>query len=442
MGTELFGTLKKLARGRTPGQLVIQWTSRCNAACPQCGMRKDNAFPRHTIPPDTMRRILDRAGELGFAAVSFTGGEPFLDVKTLAEHIRYAGQAGIPYIRTGTNGYLFAGADRPGFTDRMKRIAETLADTPLRNLWISVDSADPETHEAMRGFPGLVKGIEKALPVFHAHGIYPSANLGINRNTGGAATRLLDPSPGMTKESWGELFHSVYKAAFHRFFRHVADMGFTMVNACYPMSVEGDARGLDAVYAATSADRVVRFTGLEKAMLFQALCDTIPYFRGALRIFSPRVSLRALVLEYSGETGVSFPCRGGVDYFFVDAEKADTFPCGYRGRDNLGKFQDLDPARLSARAFCRECDWECFRDPSELAGPLTELFHASGPVRKWLKHPELCTLWAKDLAYARACGFFDGRKPPDYKQMARHRGGGKEEKPAAMRAPGHARALG
>ncbi len=72
----------------------------------------------------------------------------------------------------------------PGGNDRIRRLVEMLADTPLRNFWISLDSADPAVHERMRGFPGVVAGIEKALPIFHQHGIYPSANLGINRNMG------------------------------------------------------------------------------------------------------------------------------------------------------------------------------------------------------------------------------------------------------------------
>jgi hypothetical protein len=32
----------------------------------------------------------------------------------------------------------------------------------------------------MGGLNGVIKGIEKALPIFHKHGIYPAANLGIN----------------------------------------------------------------------------------------------------------------------------------------------------------------------------------------------------------------------------------------------------------------------
>ncbi len=73
-------------------------------------------------------------------------------------------------------------------------------------------------------------------------------------------------------------------------------MGFTIANACYPMSMADDAdkQNLDAVYAAASPDRVVCFTRTEKALL-----DTIPRFRPKIRIFSPLTSLYVLQRSYA-----------------------------------------------------------------------------------------------------------------------------------------------
>lgn len=67
----------------------------------------------------------------------------------------------------------------------MHDLAERLSKTNLRNLWISIDSADASTHEQMRGLHGVIEGIKIALPIFHEYGIFPAANLGINRNMGG-----------------------------------------------------------------------------------------------------------------------------------------------------------------------------------------------------------------------------------------------------------------
>ena len=152
-------------------------------------MRVTEKFSRSTLQTEKIKRTIDAAAQKGVSAVSFTGGEPLLDIDRLVALIRYAGKAGIPFIRTGTNGYIFANSDKKGFLKRVEEIAKKLADTPLRNFWISLDSALPHVHESMRGFEGMVRGLEKALPVFHESGLYPSVNLGLNRNLT-AKTRL------------------------------------------------------------------------------------------------------------------------------------------------------------------------------------------------------------------------------------------------------------
>ena len=135
-------TAALMLKGRMPGQLVIQITDRCNATCPQCSMRKTNKFDRTRLTNDQLKEIIDAAGEKGFQAISFTGGEPMLLRRDLPGLIRHAGKAGIPYIRTGTNGFFFAGHDKPDFKDKVKAIADELSDTPLRNFWISLDSKE------------------------------------------------------------------------------------------------------------------------------------------------------------------------------------------------------------------------------------------------------------------------------------------------------------
>ena len=411
-----------LLRGRAPGQLVIQLTDRCNAKCPQCGMRTTEKFERATLSSDDVYRIIDAAAEKGVQAISFTGGEPMMLMPQLADYIRRAGEVGIPYIRTGTNGFCFTGCDvKSGRMDRVREIADALADTPLRNFWISLDSAEPAVHEEMRGFPGVVAGIEAALPEFHERGLFPSVNLGINRNisretmfTEGVA----DPLNGDPRGP--ERFYRMYRKAFRAFYRRVIDMGFTIVNSCYPMSVEA-GENLSAVYAAAAADGVVRFSAPEKAALFRALMDTIPEFRSRIRIFSPRTSLQALVRHYGKEDGAeAYPCRGGIDFFFVDARDGGTYPCGYRGDENLGKFWDVDLDSLDADAFCKACDWECFRDPSELFGPLLDTFSAPvRTVRKLAGDARFRRLWSEDLRYYRACDLFDGRRPMKPEKLAR-----------------------
>jgi hypothetical protein len=211
------------------------------------------------------------------------------------------------------------------------------------------------------------------------------------------------------------------------FYRRAMDLGFTMANTCYPMSIDvpESERGLSAVYAASTTADIVRFTPPEKQMLFKALIAAIRRFRSGMRIFSPLCALEALVRQYGdGHAGKSaYGCRGGVDFFFVNAADGHTYPCGYRGHEDHGRLWDMRIGRLNVPAeadACRQCDWECFRDPSELFGPLLEIF--SGPlglIRRMAADPRTLATWAGDLSYYRACGLFNGRKPPDYHLLRR-----------------------
>lgn len=409
-------TAVRMLNGRMPGQLVIQITDRCNATCPQCGMRKTSKFDRTRLTNDQLKAIIDAAGEKGFQAISFTGGEPMLLRKDLPELIRHAGKAGIPYIRTGTNGFFFADHDRPDFKDKIKVIAQALADTPLRNFWISLDSSVPHIHEQMRGFSGVVQGMEKALPIFHDAGLFPSVNLGLNRNVSQITRSLAPPTRKDLSDPEASPFYQAFARGFTDFYRKVINMGFTIANACYPMSMadSADKADLDAVYAAASADRVVCFTATEKVLLFKALSDTIPKFRSKIRIFSPLAGLHTLYNVYSGQNkDTPYGCRGGIDFFYLNCTDGNTYPCGYRGADNLGPFPDLDVNAIDPKGYCLACDWECFRDPTELGGPFMEAL--GSPLHlatRMAKDPGYGACWFKDLQYYKACDFFDGRRPP------------------------------
>ncbi len=411
--------LRRLMQGRVPGQLVIQFTDHCNARCPQCGMRVTESFPRSRLSTDRIKKIIDGAAEKGVKALSFTGGEPLLFLPELAELIRHAYGAGIPCIRTGTNGFIFAGFEKKGFRKKVEKLADLFAETRLRNFWISIDSADPAIHEKMRGFPGIISGIERVLPIFHERGIYPSANLGINRNISGESIEPL--SRNGDRKGNEAAFHRRFIQGFTAFFSAVERMGFTIVNCCYPMSLNRDEGGLSAVYAATAADRVVKFTPREKALMFNALCQVIPRFRSRIRIFSPRSSLRALQKEHGEGSVDAYACRGGIDFFFIGAADGKTYPCGYRGADPMGEFADLDPDAIPADHHCRSCDWECFRDPSELLGPVSDLLSGNllPLALKWRRDPEMLRLWVEDLLYYRACDFFDGRRQIDLMRLSR-----------------------
>ena len=431
----LWHNLNQFRRNRVPGQLVIQMTDWCNARCPQCGMNTTQCFERHRLSLAQMNTAIDGAVARRIQAVSFTGGEPLLHLDELLTMLDYAGGSGIPYLRTGTNGFVFRHAGRPNFEERMHRLAARLAATSLRNFWISIDSADPATHENMRGFPGVVAGIERALPIFHAHGLFPSANLGINRNLGGQDS--IPRLPRRHSSAQREDFIMALHQGLDRFFKRVADLGFTIANVCYPMSLDEDAPGdnLQAVYGATSVDSIVSFADHEKALLFETLARVIRAHRSRLRIFAPLCSLYALKQQFThGKCG--YACRGGIDFFFVDAAQGHAFPCGYRGHEDLGPFSTADQGVGADHLPCYQCEWECFRDPSELTGPIRELlYQPMGLLRRMRQDREFFRLWWQDLRYYRACGFFDGRRPPDLYKLGRFAAPEWHREPAPQTVP-------
>jgi MoaA/NifB/PqqE/SkfB family radical SAM enzyme len=374
-------------------------------------MRKTAVIERHQLAAAQIMRLVGQCARNGIDAVSLTGGEPFIEPADILGLLESTGSQGIRYLRSGSNGYMFVpGRKIPVFGD-VHQFIKALAATKIRNFWISMDSADTETHEAMRGLPGVIEGIQKALPVFHAHGLYPAVNLGINRNIAGPP---IPPLAGQEDES---RFFEAFKKGFREFLSKALALGFTMTNVCYPMSsVQAGLAGEKTVYGAISDDGVVSFSPAELRLIFRALLEVIPQFRNRIRIFTPLSVLYAL--SQQDGSGL-FPCLGGIRYFFVDSKDGSLYPCGFRGSENLGS--DLDEATRQTRKskpFCKKCHWECFSDPSQLFGVARYLLRH--PIRGFLrkefnrekrKDPIMFKLWLEDIKYYIHNDFFDARRP-------------------------------
>ncbi len=332
----------------------------------------------------------------------------FLD--DLAELIGYARQAGIPMIRTGTNGFIFRNSDEKEFTSRVQRVAKKLYDSGLRNFWISIDSANPTLHEKMRGLPGIMEGLKKGLRIFHDAGLFPTANMGINRNMAGLLTSGIHRKDYCTETEYLKNFFESFQKGFECFIRSVIRMGFTMVSFCYPMSIDNEkTTALKPVYAATSTNRIVAFDAMEKVQIFTALRLVTERFRDQIKIFTPQCALYSLSRQYAEKTELTYSCRGGVDNFFIDSRDGLSYPCGYRGKDLLGKFEEGVRSTISN---CRLCNWECFRDPSELLGPIFQF--VSEPLKllqKIKRDRAFFKYWMADIRYYLACDLFNGRKP-------------------------------
>ena len=102
--------------------------------------------------------LLEEMHELGTEMVILTGGEPLLrrDIYDIASR---ASELGL-WVVMGTNGVMV--------TDR---VAKKMIECGVRGVGISIDSIDPETHDAFRGGPDAWKHSVRALEVCKANGL-------------------------------------------------------------------------------------------------------------------------------------------------------------------------------------------------------------------------------------------------------------------------------
>lgn len=130
-----------LARGSAtiagrPMNVTIEPTNACNLGCPVCETG-DGTLGRETghMAFDHFRTIIDKIGSHTNTLMFYFMGEPFLN-KRAYEMIRYAKDAGIPFIDTCTNG---------DFVDPTR-----IVDCGLDRVSFQIGGMTQETHEIYR----------------------------------------------------------------------------------------------------------------------------------------------------------------------------------------------------------------------------------------------------------------------------------------------------
>ncbi len=149
--------------GRLSGRavpLAVCWatTYRCQCRCPHCyaaARQRENAGELSTAEA---KILIDRIGELGVINLNFTGGDPLLreDILDLVAHANKRGLI----TRITTNGYLLT----------RERVA-AMRRAGLNQCGISIDDADPDTHDRLRGLPGLFERAVRGFGLLHEFGI-------------------------------------------------------------------------------------------------------------------------------------------------------------------------------------------------------------------------------------------------------------------------------
>lgn len=162
-------------RKRTINTLYFYLTEGCNLACRHCwlGPRFDPAGNRYpTLPVETFEAAIREAKPLGLSGVKLTGGEPLLHPRIL-ELLEIVQREKLG-LTVETNGLLCT-----------PEIAAAIVRSPVRFVSVSIDGADAETHEWMRGVPGSFEAARRAVRHLVAAGIRPQVIFSVVRRNAG-----------------------------------------------------------------------------------------------------------------------------------------------------------------------------------------------------------------------------------------------------------------
>ncbi len=160
-------------------QIYFYLTEGCNLACRHCWLapKLDVAGQRYpTLPVELFEDILRQGKALGLSGVKLTGGEPLLHprIADLLEIIRREG------LRLGieTNGVLCT----PDLARRIAACAIPSDPRGLPTVSVSLDGADRETHEWVRGVAGSFEAAQQAIRNLAAAGLQPQIIFSVMRH--------------------------------------------------------------------------------------------------------------------------------------------------------------------------------------------------------------------------------------------------------------------
>ncbi|MCB2172883.1 radical SAM protein [archaeon] len=138
-------TKRPTPNGLSPRDIprVISWntTFKCNLRCAHCYMSSDSQVELDELSTEEGKMLIDQLNELSKPVLILSGGEPLMR-EDIFELAKYGTEKGLK-MAMGTNGTLID-----------DETAKKLAESGVRSVAISMDSARPEVHDEFRGVKG------------------------------------------------------------------------------------------------------------------------------------------------------------------------------------------------------------------------------------------------------------------------------------------------
>jgi AdoMet-dependent heme synthase len=156
--------------GENKARLVFwEVTKGCNLRCIHCRATATELSSPTDLPTRTALNIIDQIAAAANPILVLSGGEPLYrsDIFQLA---RYATDKGLR-VALATNGTLVT-----------KDVARMIVDSGVRRVSISLDGADPLTHDSFRGIPGAFEAAVRGLQNLKALGMSVQINMTIARH--------------------------------------------------------------------------------------------------------------------------------------------------------------------------------------------------------------------------------------------------------------------
>lgn len=121
---------------------VWNFTNRCNLACRHCYQDSEHSALENELKLQEKLDLVDQMGAMHMPMLALSGGEPTISPDLLPV-LRQAAKYGM-HTTLATNG-----------TTMTNDLAEKLAGAGLRYVEISLDSVNPQRHDAFRGVKGM-----------------------------------------------------------------------------------------------------------------------------------------------------------------------------------------------------------------------------------------------------------------------------------------------
>ncbi|MDE2118690.1 MAG: radical SAM protein [Betaproteobacteria bacterium] len=162
--------------------LAINLTNRCNLACAHCYMDAKTLKygGENELTTEEVRGLLDDiAGRSTETMVVLTGGEPLMrgDLEELVAH------------GTGLGLSMVVGTNGVALTD--KRV-QSLKAAGAMGAGISVDSLDPEKHDAFRGLPGAWEKTLNGIEACKRHDLSFQIHFSVTESNAGEVPAMVD----------------------------------------------------------------------------------------------------------------------------------------------------------------------------------------------------------------------------------------------------------